>query len=365
MKLICDGLALADATLKVIKAIATKTTNPSLEGIKLVAENDKLKLCATDLELMIEKTIKADVKIEGTIVVPGKFFSEYVRKLSFEQISLEKIENQLKISYTDSEGFIQLLNVGEFPEFKKIDRQNYFELSKEDLKDAITKTIFSASIDDARPILKGCLFEIANELTVVALDGYRLALGRKKISKKTGEVSFVVPVKSLSEITKLLDEGKETIKVFFERQFIMIEHDDTIIMSRLLDGEFINYKQIITSNFTSRVTVNKKQLEDALDRTALLARAERNNLAKFEVKDKILSITSNSEIGNIHENVTIALSGSDITTAFNARYFIECLKVVNDDFIVMNFTSHIAPCVITPNQGEDFLFLILPVRIIN
>lgn len=368
MKLICDGLDLADAVLKVIKATATKTTNPVLEGIKLVAENDCLRLSATDLELMIETTIKADVKLEGTAVVPGKFFSEYVRKLTNEQITLETSDNnQLKLSYTDSEGFMQCLNASEFPNIQKISNEQYFEVDKKDFVDAINKTIFSVSLDDARPLFKGCYFEVKDDkLTVVALDGYRMSIVKKQVVSATNETSFVVPAKSLSEITKVVDDKDETIKIYFQKQFVMIEQDGAVIISRLLDGEFINYNNLITQgDFTTVTTVNKKQLEEALDRTSLLARVERNNIAKFEIKDKTLGISSNSEIGNIHENVTISLSGADLITAFNSRYFIECLKVINNEFVNLNFTTPIAPCIIKPCEGDEFLFLILPVRIIN
>ena len=368
MKLVCDGLDLADAVLKVIKATATKTTNPILEGLKLVAENECLRLSATDLELMIETTIKADVKMEGTVVVPGKFFSEYVRKLTNEQITLETNENnQLKLSYTDSEGFMQCLNPDEFPNIQKISNEQYFEIDKAQFVDAINKTIFSVSLDDARPLFKGCYFEVSeHNLTVVALDGYRMSVVKKEIAAATTSTSFVVPAKSLSEITKVVDDKEENIRVYFQKQFVMIEQDDAVIISRLLDGEFINYRNLITQgDFTTVATVNKRQLEEALDRTSLLARVERNNIAKFEIKDKTLGISSNSEIGNIHENVTISLSGADLVTAFNSRYFIECLKVVNDEFINLNFTTAIAPCIVKPCEGDEFLFLILPVRIIN
>ncbi len=368
MKLICDGLDLADAVLKVIKATATKTTNPILEGIKLVAEGECLKLSATDLELMIETTITADVKIEGVVVVPGKFFSEYVRKLTNEQITIESCENnQLKLSYTDSEGYMQCLNADEFPNIQKISNEQYFEIDKKNFVDAINKTIFSVSLDDSRPLFKGCNFEVGDDaLTVVALDGYRMSVVKKRISYSTNKTSFVVPAKSLSEITKVIDDKDENIKVYYQKQFVMIEQDGAVIISRLLDGEFINYRNLITqADFTTIATVNKKQLEDALDRTSLLARVEKNNIAKFEIKDKNLGILSNSEIGNIHENVTISLNGADLVTAFNSRYFIECMKVINDEFINLNFTTAIAPCIVKPCAGDEFLFLILPVRIIN
>jgi DNA polymerase-3 subunit beta len=161
MKVFCHGLDLSDAILKVIKATSSKTTNPILEGIKITAEDNTLTLVATDGELAIEKTIVADVKIEGEVVVPGKFFNEYIRKLVDQQIELELCEsNQLKIKYTDSEVFISCLNAQEYPSIKQVDNKKFFEVSQNAFKDITSKTIISVSIEDTRPILKGCLFEI-------------------------------------------------------------------------------------------------------------------------------------------------------------------------------------------------------------
>ncbi|MDD4211161.1 MAG: DNA polymerase III subunit beta [Clostridia bacterium] len=364
MKVFCQGLDLSEAILKVIKAASSKTTNPILEGIKLTAEDNTLILVATDGELAIEKRIVADVKIEGETVIPGKFFSEYVRKLTGEQIELTLNEkNQLKIKYTDSEVFIQCLNVLEFPNVQKIESEEYFEIEQAELKDLIQKTIFSVSLEDTRPVLKGCLFEVGeNKVTSVALDGYRLALAVKPIKKSTAKVSLIIPGRSLNEMSKLLDDSNETIRVYMQKNYLMVEQNSTKIITRLLDGDFINYKQIIPTNFTSVVTVNRLQLEDALDRASILARVSSDNSVKFNIKDNVLNLQARSEIGNVDENLTIALSGEDLTISFDARFFKECLRVTEDDFLKLCFTTSINPCVVRPNEGEDYLFLILPLK---
>ena len=368
MKLICEGLDLSDAVLKVIKATATRTTNPILEGIKLRASEDSLTLSATDLEISIEKTIPADVKIEGEVVVPGKFFAEFVKKLSSEQIELTlENGNAIKIKYTDSEGFIQCMNAEEFPEIKDLINPEKVVMKKADLKDLINKTIFSVATDDARPILKGCLFEISqNYITSVALDGYRLAMAKKDLVSTTAEFSAIVPARTLGEISKLLETGEdEDVEVLIQKNYLMINIDNTRVITRLLDGEFINYKQVIPQQTTSTVVINKRQLEEAIERASLLARMDKNNLVKFEIRDKLLTLTSASDIGNVTENITISLEGKDITIAFNARYMSECMRNIADEFIKINFTSAIAPCTITSSEGDEYLFLILPVRIVS
>ena len=205
MKLVCEGLDLFDAVVKVSKGASNKTTNPILEGIKLTCDEDYLLLRATDEILSIEKKIRAEVKMEGETVVPGKFFSEYTRKLTNEQIELSLNEkNVLTIKYTDSVGSIQCLDPKEFPVAKQIEDGDYFEIKQIDFKNLINKTIFAVAQDDIRPILKGCLLEVkGNEIKSVALDGFRIAVMKKEISAKTGDFRVTVPARSLSEISKL------------------------------------------------------------------------------------------------------------------------------------------------------------------
>jgi len=367
MRVICDGLDLSIATAQVIKAISTKTTNPVLEGIKLTAENDTLKLSATDLELAIEKTIKADVKLKGETVIPGRFFSEFVKKLTNEKIELELNEkDRLKITYTDSESFIQCYNVIEFPNLNIIKDGDYFKIKQKDFKNLINKSIFSTAIDDTRPVLKGCCFEISKQyINSIGLDGYRLAFVKEAISFSSKEAKIIVPAKSLTEIYKFLEDSDEEIKVFNQKNFLMVEFDNTKIITRLIDGDFINYKQIIPKDFTTTITINKNVFEEAIERTSILSRIDKNNLVKFDIKEKLLTLTSNSDIGNIKENIGISLKGNDLVIAFNSRYFSECLRTINDEAIKINFNMPSSPCIITPSDGDEFLYLILPVRMIN
>ena len=367
MKVVCDGLDLSIATTQVIKAISTRTTNPVLEGIKIIAEDDKLILSATDLELAIEKTINADVKLEGEVVVPGKFFSEFIRKLTNEKIELElNDKNQLKINYTDSETFVQCFNVLEFPNLKIIEDSENFVIKQKDFKSLINKSIFSTALDDTRPVLKGCCFEIEdNFINSIGLDGYRLAFAKKPLISSTVKTSIIVPAKSLTEIYKFLEDNDEEIKVCLQKNFLMVEIENTKVITRLIDGDFINYKQIIPKSFTTSLVINKNVFEEAIERTSVLSRVDRNNLVKFDIKDKLLTLTSNSDIGNIKENIGISLKGNDLAIAFNSRYFSECLKTINEEAIKIEFNMPSSPCVITPNEGDEYLYLILPVRIIN
>lgn len=367
MKLICEGLELSDAVLKVTRAIANRTTNPILEGIKLHAGEDTLTLSATDLEISIEKSIKADVKVAGDVVVPGKFFADFVKKLSNEQIELSLDNNKLlKIKYTDSEGFLQCMNADEFPTLKDLTAPEKITLKCSDLKDIIEKTIFSVAVDDARPVLKGCLFEYGDELVkTVALDGYRLALAKAPATASCDKLDFIVPARSLGEIAKLIDLGDGLVDVLVEKNHLMITDGEVKIITRLLEGEFINYKQVIPNSMTTTILVSKMQLEDGLERASLLAKMDKNNLVKFVIHDKVLTLTSASNIGNVTENIPISLEGKDISIAFNARYFSDCMRSIGDEFIKINFSSQIAPCTICSADSDSYLYLILPVRIVE
>lgn len=365
MLLQCQGLDISDAFLRVSKAISNKITNPILEGIKMVAEDGTLTLSATDTELSIEKKIRAEVKVEGETVVPGRFITEFVKKLTNTEIELELNEkNQLTIRYEDSESVIQCYNPIEYPGFKKIDATEFFGISKKDFKSGISKVAFSVAVDDSRPILKGVLFDIDNnELNIVALDGYRLAKVKKTISSNIKK-SIVIPARSLTEISKLIDDTDEIINIYIDDYTIMLDLGDTKMTSRLLEGDYINYRQIIPVNFETFVILNKCQFEDALDRATLLSKTSQNNFVKFDIKENNICITSNSELGNIKENVPATVNGKDLVISFNPRYFIESLRSNANEFVKICFSKASTPCVIVPTENDEFLYLILPVRVI-
>ena len=367
MKLICQGVELSDAVIKVTKALNSKNVSPILEGIKLTAKDDCLTLFATDLELAIEKKINAEVLVEGETVVPGKFFGELVKMLTNEQIELSLDDSQkLKIKYTDGEVEKKCFPVEEYPELERIESAKGFVILSKELKDLITKTIFSVSVDEGRPTLKGCLFEAEDyKISAVALDGYRLAMVNKPLEQKAEKMSVIVPARSLNELNKFLDDSDDIIHVKVENNFLMVDLEHTMIMTRLLSGDFINYKQIIPTDFDTNVIINKDQFKNSLDRASILSRLEKNNLVKLDIKENVVNLISNSDDGaNLKESIAINLVGKDMTIAFNSRYLLDCMKAVDDEFIKINLNTPVIPCVITPCDKEEYLYLILPVRIV-
>lgn len=368
MKVICNGLELADALQKVVKAIPVKKGIPILEGVKLSAIGNELTLSATDTSFAIIKTIRADVMIEGDTVVPGKFFADFVRKLSGEnQIELDLVDDQIiKVKYMDSEIKLQCMDVNEFPPINELEHETVVVMKQTELKDLINKIIFSASTEEIRPILKGVLFRLdKDELTGVALDGYRLAVSKKTLDKEYDKRDIVIPAKSLFEISKLIEEEDKLVKLIVTDKKLMIDMDHTKIITALLEGEFIDYKRIIPDRFETTAIVNKEQIEDCLDRVSIVSRISKNNLIKLDFKEKMVTISADASIGNVKENVAISLDGKDVTIGFNDKYIADCLKVIDDEFIKIEMNNSVTPCVIEPTEGDKYLYLILPIRVIE
>ncbi len=364
MKLICDGLDLSDAVLKVSKALSTKSANPVLEGIKITASGDTLTLLATDMEITIQKTIKADVFMEGETVVVGKYFVEFAKKLENEQVELSRLDDgKLEIKYSDSLSELSTYPINSYP---KIDGEvcgDCFVIKQKDLKEIIEKTIFACSIDDSRPILKGCLFEIENNfLTVVALDGFRMSVIKKDVLA-TNNFKVIISARSLGEISRILENDDEDIKVFFNKNLLSIESNNTALISRLIEGEFVKYNHILPTNFENVVTVGKDALYKSIERASIVAKNDKYNIVKFDIKENIMTVSAKSEVGNVNENVNINLKGKDMSIAFNGKYLSDFLRITEDEAITLNLNSPIDPCIIKSNNNDEFLYLILPVRI--
>lgn len=366
MKAICHGLDLSDAVAKVLKATATNAANPIFECVKIKAEKDSLVLTGTDSELSIEKRIRADVMIEGEAVVQGRFFGEFVKTLSNEQVEINIAKNkQLKISFADGEADFSCYNLSEFPKIAEVDGAESMVIAKKDLRDLINKIVFSVSTDKARPNLQGVFFEIEKgELTGVALDGYRMAQCVKKLKSSSCETSLLVSARSLSEIRNMLDANDEPVCLHMTKNYLLVDLDHTKIVSRLINSDFINYRQIIPKSFESVVTVNKKSMEAVIDRACLVARNDKNNLVKLDIYNKRMEVSSATTLSSANEKVDIALDGKDITIAFNAKYLEDILHALNDDFIHIKFNTETSPCVITGQDAKgDYLYLVLPIRI--
>lgn len=366
MKVICQGMELSDALAKVVKALPQKRTNAILEGVKLTAKDDTLTLFATDLELAIEKRINAKVLIEGEAVVSGKLFADYAKKIENDEVELDGTNAaKLIIKYPDSELQIKCFPAEEYPLFKEVDTERSFVILKKELKEMINKVIFNVSTDEARPALRGvCLNIKEDSIEAVASDGYRLALTKAVINNSGLNEKIVVPAKSMNELCKLIDDGEDTVTVYVEKNYIMVDLFHTKIVSRLISEEYINYERIIPTVFTTEVTVEKKMFETSIDRASLINRLDKKSFVKMEIIENILQLEAHGEEGDVVEKVNISTVGKDLTIGFNSKYIIDCLHAIDEQTITLNFTSSTAPCIIK-GESVKWLYLILPLRVIG
>ena len=364
MKLNIDQRELSQGIGIVQKGISSKTTLPILSGILLKAEGNTLTLTGTDLEIGIEKAVNCNVLREGNVVITSRIFRDIIKKLPDLPVEIEVDEKQnVHIKCGMSKFNIQGQTSEEYPRLTKIEDEKSFHIPKDLLKNMIRQTIFATAQDETRPILTGALLEIASgKISLVALDGYRLALKNASVDFPE-DISIVIPSKTLNEVNKILEDDDGDVEIVCTDSHIIFILSNTLISSRLLEGQFLNYKDIIRNDYKSRVKVNTQKIKDSIERASLLAREGKNNLVKLQISDDKLIITSNSEIGDVYEEIAIDLEGEDIEIAFNSKYILDGIRIIDSEEITMDLVSSVNPCIIKPANDENYTYLILPVRL--
>ena len=362
MKFVCDGLSLSEAVMKVSKACAVRTTAPIMECIKLSAYGTEVNLLATDGELSISKSVRAEVFEEGDVCVPGKLFSDFIGKLSGEEVCIATGEKGVEISYRDAGTFLQSLPAEEFPRIDFSVGENSFTMKQQSLKKIIAETTFCCATDDSRPILKGCLMEFKDELEMCALDGYRLACTKAEIVTKSGEKSIICPARTLSEISKLLEGESEEITLYTRGGMLLVREGDTTVVSRLYQGEFIRKENVIPTRFTTVVTMKREEIIASAERAAILIRGDKNNLVTLDIGAESVKISSVSGYGNVAETVKAAVDGTEITISMNAKFLLDALRALEEEEVVLSFNGAVSPFILQNLERKDSLYLILPVR---
>lgn len=366
MKFVCNGMDLSDALSKVMKALPSKKSMPILEGIKFSAFKDTLTVMATDIDFVVVMKIRADIILEGEVLVPGRTICEYIRKISKENIiefdtTIEK--DKLYISHCDSFIYLATMNLNEYP---SIEEQNYdmqVSIKQKDFKDLVNKTIFATSTEDVRQQLKGCLISInGKEIRSVGLDGYRLAICNKQLDKEYKTKEIIVPAKSLSEISKLFEDDENEVILNINDKKMCVEFDNTKVITSLIAGQFIRYQSTIPTSFETVVTIDRASLEYSMDKVDVIARQDKNNYIKMDVKEGKMTIYCNTSYSNIKEVINTFTSGKDITVNLNAKYLTDCIKNSQDEYVSMKFLNSNSPIVITPIESNEYLYLILPIR---
>jgi len=349
----------------VTRAIAARSTIQIMEGVLITSCPEGLRLTCTDLALGIETYIDARADEEGSVVLPGKLFAEIVRKLPEGDMEISvNDQNVAQIKALRSRTTLSGMPSEEYPALPDVGEAKSIEMQEGALREMIMRTTFAVASDETRPILTGCLIETEEKcLTMVALDGFRMALRKHAFDEPLPSLCAVVPGKVLGEIGKILGDGEEKVTLLWGASHLSADIGRTRLVARLLEGEFIRYRQILPTEWQTRVAVSKKEIEAALDRASLMAREGKNNLVKLHIQEGALLITSNAEMGDVREEVQLETEGRDLDIAFNVRYMTETLRAIEDENIQIRFSSNVSPCVILPTYGDSFLYLALPVRV--
>lgn len=347
------------------KAVSSRTTLPILTGILIEAKDNKLILTATDLEIGIKTYSECEVIEEGSIVVHARLIGDFIRKLpNNSTVNIETTQNNnIEIKCLNSEINILGNSSAEYPNSNFDNEGISFDIHSDSLKGLIRSTYFASAQENIKPIFTGCLIEIKNNIcTFVALDGYRMAIKKEQIDF-SGEVTAVVPAKALLEILRIIEENKENTKITISDSHVSFNIDHTTVISNLLEGKFIDYEGILKDNYVSVVKVDNFNFRNSIERASLLAKDDKNNLIILDVKENNIQINSASEYGNVEENVDIEKQGEDIKIGFNSKYILDVLKVIDNQYITLNFIGKNNPCFLKENENENYIYMILPVRI--
>lgn len=362
----CEKQKILEGISIVQKAITGKSTMPILEGIYIKTKQSELTLIGSDMDVSIQTSVDATIIEEGSIVIDAKIFGEIIRKLPNSIIKIETIENQLiKITCEKSVFDVVYMNANEFPELPEINESLKVSVNQNILKNMIKGTSFAIAQDETRPILQGILFQVKNKnLNLVALDGYRLAI-RNEFLDTDINIEVVIPGKTLNEVSKILEDVNDIVDITFTNNHILFNLEKTKIISRLLEGKFINYNSLLPQEYKLLANINRQELQNAIERASLMAKDGNTNLIKLDLQQDNLIITSNSQLGKVREELSIKLQGEEVQIAFNSKYLLDVLKNMEENEVVMKMTSGISPCVIEEKDNENSKYLVLPVRLMR
>jgi DNA polymerase III, beta subunit len=348
----------------VMKAIPGKTTMMILECVVIEVKDNQIKLIANDLQLGIETLIDGEIKQEGSVAVGAKVFFEIIRKLPSDNVSITVDEEyHMNISCGKAKFNIMAKATDEFPYLPNIVKDKNVNISQFTLKDIIRQTVFSISDNENAKVMTGELFEIHDsELKVVSLDGHRISIRKVKLNQSYDDVSVIIPGKTLIEISKIINGGMDDeVSIFFTDKHVLFEFEDTIVLSRLIEGEYYKIDKMLSTDYETKVTVNKREMLECIDRSTLLLKESDKKPVIIDVQDDYMKFAMNSAIGSMDEDIDASKEGKDILIGFNPRFLMDALRVIDEDEITMYMINPKAPCFIR-DQEETYIYLILPVN---
>ena len=364
MKLICSKASLLKGVSIVSKAVPSRTTMPILNCILIDASANEIKLTANDMELGIETVIEGEIVERGIIALDAKFFSEIVRKLPDNDVVIESDDTfQTTITCEKAKFNIVGKSGEDFSYLPYIEKNESISISQFTLKDVVRQTIFSIADNDTNKLMTGELFEInENRLRVVSLDGHRISIRNIELKENYSPLKVVVPGKTLQEISKILTgEAEYMVDIFFADNHILFEFDETKVVSRLIEGEYFHIDQMLSSDYDTKVKINKREFLNCIDRATLLIREGDKKPIILNIQDGSLQLKINSFVGSMNEEIEIEKEGKDLLIGFNPKFFIDALRVIDDEEVTLYMVNPKAPCFIKDDAGT-YVYLILPVN---
>lgn len=340
-----------------------------LECILIDADADQIKLTGNDMELGIETKVEGSILERGKIALDAKLFYEIIRKLpDGEAPVIITSDNKFNTTIQCESALFNILGRDgeEFSYLPYIERDQYITLSQFTLKEAIRQTIFSISPNDSNKMMAGELLEVKeNILKVVSLDGHRISIRNIALKESYESHKVIVPGKTLSEISKILGgDNEKEVQIFFSKNHILFEFDDTMVVSRLIDGEYFKIDHMLSSDYETRVKVNKREFMDSIDRSMILIRDSDRKPIILNVEDSNVNLKVRSTIGSMNADVSAYKAGKDIMIAFNPKFLLDALRVIDDEEVELYMMNPKSPCFIKDEEGT-YIYLILPVNFIN
>lgn len=367
MKLICSKSNLLQGVNIVSKAVPTRTTMAILECILIDASSDEIKLIANDMELGIETIIEGDIVENGIIALDTKIFSEIVRKLPDNEVVIETDASFKTVITCEKAKFNIIGKSGEdFSYLPYIEKNDPIAISQFTLKEVIRQTIFSIADNDNNRLMTGELFEInENQLKVVSLDGHRISIRNIELKDHYANKKVVVPGKTLNEISKILPGSvDDDVIIYITDNHIIFEFMNTTVVSRLIEGEYFKIEQMLSSDYETKLKINKRELLNCIDRATLLVKEGDKKPIIMDIKDGVMELKINSFIGSMNEDIDIEKTGKDILIGFNPKFFIDALRVIDEEEVSLYMVNPKAPCFIRDDDNQ-FIYLILPVNFNN
>lgn len=364
MKIICTKSNLLKGVTIVMKAVSSRTTMPILECILIDASSDVIKLTANDMELGIQTEVEGTIEKAGMIAINAKILSEIIRKLPDNDVVIESMENnQTSIVCEKAKFDIPGREAEEFSYLPKVEREGSVSLSQFVLKEAIRQTIFSISDSETNKLMTGELFEIKeNYVRLATLDGHRISIRRIEMEGDFEEKKLVIPGKTLAEISKILSgEIEKEVIISYTDNHVVFEFDKTIVVSRLIEGEYFKIDQMLSKDYETKVTINKREFLNCIDRATLLVKEGDKKPVIIRIEDERMELQINSQMGSMNEEILIEKEGKDLLIGFNPKFLIDALRAIDEEEITIYLMNPKAPCFIK-NEEESYLYLILPVN---